>query len=287
MNQAKKDEYYVAFTDCLGYESIVNESCDHEQMERRFESCFECLYEATEEAIKAMKPNDSSIKEKDSCDVIAFSDSVIMWSLSLEKILFALQKMFLKVYTSKQKRYEPHDNWRPFVRGGISRGWIMQYSDPTVENTESIRAFRNPVGPGVYRAVKLVEKHARLKGMRCCLERSLIDDIECVDQNKECITVHYNKNVDIKLIIVPNDDQNNKSLDLIELAWPCDIISKNCTSFLEPLNSAKSQFAKTDSALHFNYTIDLFKRSIPLMHGVKTKQMEEMMQASLIPLPKR
>ena len=196
---------------------------------------------------------------------ISFSDSLYLSAKNLPSLLRFLESVFAQTYLFQQNTYcTDGDNWIPFIRAGVVQGWVVNFRDFSMCPLADRSEFRNPVGPAVAHAYLLTEIRGKLPGMRCYLERKLLDSTSATRHERPG---HYRLVVDswtLYLLDVPQGDASESTLDLVEVAWPCHVIASDNCSFYKPIMAARRQFEDSRAIKQYNGTVKLIDRSVPL-----------------------
>lgn len=255
---------YVAFVDVLGYKNIVKSSLPDERKFKRLYSLFETFGVAFFQAINEFN-NGLTTDDARRVRGISFSDSLYLSAKNLASLLCCLENIFATTYLFQENTYGSDcDNWIPFIRAGVVQGWVVNFRDVSMCPLPNRSEFRNPVGPAVADAYLLTEETGKLPGMRCYMERKLLDGSGAIHHEHPS---HYHLTVDskkLRLLDVPVGDAAISTLDLVELAWPCHVIASNNCSFYKPIVAVRRQFEQPAAVKHYNGTIKLIERSVSL-----------------------
>jgi hypothetical protein len=259
---------YVAFIDVLGYKRI---SCSSLPDERKFKILYS-LFETFGEAVLTTRDNlnrDLGTSNPNYVHVVEFSDSLYLSAQELPALLLFLESIFATTYLFQQITYEEHsDNWVPFIRSGIVHGWVVNFRDTSMNQSHGTELFRNPVGPAVADAYVLTECTGRLSGMRCFMERKLLEGIATWQGTHYQIETALGP-VPLRLLRV---SRGESKLDLVELAWPCHVIASDNFSFWKLLQAVRRQFEGDDAMKHYHGTVELFERTVEIAKDSIAKQ---------------
>lgn len=234
-----KNTRFVAYMDVVGYCSIVEEDIVDIRKAHRLYSIFENVGMAILIALR----EDMLDGTEGVVEAVHFSDCYYLSSKNLPRLLSFLERVFATTYGFQSMRYDrSRDDWIPFIRSGIVEGWAVSFRDPTLNQLPQPDVFRNPVGPAVAESYLLTEERAKLPGMRCFLERTLLSQCSPAQlaDPPHCRVTSGERT--LRFLDVPADDVSEAGLDLVELAWPCAVISSDNCSFLSPLVKCKEQF---------------------------------------------
>ncbi len=257
-----RNRRFVAYMDVLGYCSIASDTILDQRKAVRFHSLFQALGIAVTQALR-------DCSDPEPVKAICFSDSFYFSGKDLPGLLSFLEQVFTGAYAFQGSSYDKDsDDWVPFVRSAVVQGWAVYFRDPTLPTLPEPEVFRNPVGPAVVEVYNLAEKRIKLPGMRCFMERGLLNQCSptWVDTPP-----HYkitSGERELRLLDVPiTPNLKEQNLELVELAWPCRVISSD-PSFFSPLDKCKSQFSvgtndeKSQRVKHYNATVELFRQSV-------------------------
>jgi len=267
-----KSSRFVAFVDVLGYRSIVTGDLSDESKFKRLHSLFEgfgvAFFTAVADFNQDLTPADPTY-----VDTVSFSDSLYLSCKELPSLLLFLEGLFSVTYGFQEHTYRTDpDNWTPFIRAGIVFGWTVNFRDVSMRPMPDRSEFRNPVGPAVADAYTFTEKTGRLRGMRCYLRRSLVEAAGAKRINDPAHFELATPSRTLRLLEVPAGDACDKTLDLVELAWPIHAINGGNVSFYKPLIDARGQCTRSEAVKHYNGTVDLFERSIQVVSDRVAKQ---------------
>lgn len=258
---------FVGFIDVLGYRNIVLDGIPDSRKFDRLYSIFENLGVAVDVALR----DNRHVGTAGAVEAVHFSDSYYFSAKDLPRLLSFLESIFATTYGFQSSSYDrEQDNWIPFIRSGIVEGWTVSFRDPTLNKLPQPDMFRNPVGPAVAKSYILTEEQGKLPGMRCFLARDLLSRCSPtqVANPPHCQVMSGER--ELRFLDVPADDVSLSGLDLVELAWPCRVISGDNCSFLDPLVKCKEQFRlgakekQNRRDKHYNATVDLFERSVAI-----------------------
>ena len=263
---------HVAFIDVLGYKSIVTGTLPDERKFRRLHALFETFGVAVFTGIADFNQN-LSATDPGYVHGVTFSDSLYLAAQDLPALLRFLEGMFATTYGFQEHTYdEDADSWVPFIRAGIAHGWVVNFRDVTMNQLQGRGVFRNPVGPAVADAYVLTECTGKLPGMRCFMERRLL---EGVDVKQVAAPKHYlieTASRILRLLDVPPGDSKTENLELVELAWPCHVIDGDNCCFHKPLAAVRRQFEGGDAVKHYNGTVELFERTVEIVKDEVAKR---------------
>ena len=163
---------FVGFADVLGYKTIVlSKQHTDAQRFRYLHSVFMALAQGALDVVNDL----SGIA---TVRAVQFSDSFYFSSSSAVAIVSAMSNFFANVFTIYDNTFNAHDEWLPFLRGGIVHDWMFEGLDislPSLQNQHD--AFRNPIGPAIAKAYLLSEETG-VEGMRLVATKDVRDRFE-------------------------------------------------------------------------------------------------------------
>lgn len=163
---------FVGFADVLGYKTIVlDQQYSEAQRHHYLHSVFTALAKGAQDVVNDL----ASVAQ---VKAVQFSDCFYFSSPSAVAIVCAMSNFFASVFTIYDHTIETHDDWLPFLRGGIVFDWMFEGFDitlPSLQNPQN--AFRNPIGPAVAKAYLLSEETG-IEGMRLVATKDVRDRFE-------------------------------------------------------------------------------------------------------------
>ena len=256
-------EKYIGFVDLLGYKHLVLGNFPKNKIKHYLQSIFENLVSVALEIKRDGPPNFGPNSIGENVDFISFSDCFFFQSDCPLSIVSFVSDFYSRCFTLYQNTYESHDEWQPFIRGGIVKDWVINVRDPSVLQTNDDReVFRNPIGPGTAKAYLLSEKED-ISGMLLVVSDQVRDDFNNA-------LARQNDPNGLLTSLTPLFLKNGKcTSNIYEIPWfEQNLMSDNLGSCLEILNQCREKQFTTESMKHWHGTMRTICRS-PSVQGNK------------------
>lgn len=254
---------FVGFADVLGYKAIVlGERYTDAQRFQYLHSVFTALAEGARNVV-------NDLSGVATLQAVQFSDSFYFSSNSAVAIISAMSNFFANVFTIYDHTISSHNEWLPFLRGGIVYDWMFEGLDitlPALQNQQ--HAFRNPIGPAVAKAYLLSEETG-LEGMRLVTTKEVHDRFvaELPTFAAGSLLAIWGGPLQPILLKTPSEYG-----EIFEIPWfESRLLTDNTVGTFDVLRSAEGQF-NDRSLKHYRGTWDAIIRTPGVQNNKSLKE---------------
>jgi hypothetical protein len=255
---------FVGFADVLGYKAIVlGEQYTNVQRFQYLHSVFTALAQGAQDVV-------NDLAGVATVQAVQFSDSFYFSSSSAVAIVAAMSNFFANVFTIYDHTIDTHNEWLPFLRGGIAYDWMFEGLDITLPDLKDQRdAFRNPIGPAVAKAYLLSEETG-LEGMRLVSTKEVRDSFVA-----EIPTVAAGSTLalwggPLQPLFLKNSAEFG---EIFEIPWfESRLLTDNTLGTFDVLRSAERQF-NDRSMKHYRGTWDAILRTPGIQDNLTLKRL--------------
>lgn len=261
--ESEVEDYWIGFVDLLGYKAIVLGDEQDRVKQQRLHSIYSALIQAIEDIKYDQDSGDTYGGDK--VEYIHFSDCFYFSSRSAFSLGYVMSSLFNSCFALYDHTYQSSANeWIPFLRGGIERGWTMMFRDPTVV-TDPGREFRNPVGPGIAKAYMVGEKQG-VEGMRIVATQVFVDAYHREIEGLDGVHRHVaTKLQPLELGLAKEVDRVHLGDVLYEVPWPR--LTDLAVSSIMNFNLARDRQFNEASMKHWLATRDLVRQSLETLEA--------------------